>query len=194
MPYALIFFVTPPLLHLICFSVPSPCVSLQTNRGVHPPETMMHFPLFQISPYFRKIFWTLRKIFAILLFPDKFLDFHPPKFLMTFLVIDHKFRISPLFSLFQYISLGKLLFPLLWQNFPPCFTQIHLLFTYFTCISFPHCFDHDAFKHHPMHVLDASACIVKPSTATMFLKSEFEAVGLQTIKRIRSISYRSCLF
>src|SRR6218665_65347 len=39
-----------------------------------------------------------------------------------FLVIDHKFRISPLFSLFQYISLPvsrKLLFPPTLTNFPP---------------------------------------------------------------------------
>jgi len=26
------------------------------------------------------------------------------------------------------------------------------------CISFPPYFDHDAFKHHPMHVLDAPVC------------------------------------
>ena len=56
-----------------------------------------------------------------------------------FLVIDHKFLISTLFSLFQYISplfRENYYFPLLWQ-IPPCFSQMHLLFTYFTCISFP---------------------------------------------------------
>src|SRR6218665_3055582 len=38
---------------------------------------------------------------------------------------------------------------------PLCFRQrqIHLLFTYFTCIFSPY-FDHDAFMHHPMHVLE----------------------------------------
>src|SRR6218665_3495269 len=41
-------------------------------------------------------------MFTILPFPDKFLDFHPPTFLMTFfLVIDHKFRISPNFRCFS---------------------------------------------------------------------------------------------
>src|SRR6218665_3331852 len=53
-----------------------------------------------------------------------------------FLVIDHKFRISPLFSLFQYISplfRENVSSPLLFQ-ISPRFTQIHLLFTYFTCI------------------------------------------------------------
>jgi len=129
---------------------------------------MMHFPLFQIPLYFRKIF-RLWKIFKILPFPEKF----PPKFLMTiFLVIDHKFRISPFFSCFS--------------TFPPCFAKIiisplllkisvpHLKFLgdrlpqslpvlqKFTCFlhtlcvfRFPPYFDHDAFMHHPMHVLDA---------------------------------------
>src|SRR6218665_2071531 len=60
-------------------------------------------PLFQIFPLFSKKCRTQRKIFTILPFPDKFLDFLPRKFPMTFfLVIDHKFRISSLFSLFQY--------------------------------------------------------------------------------------------
>src|SRR6218665_1572574 len=39
-------------------------------------------------------------------------------------------------------------------KFSLCFRKIHLLFTYFLCISFPPYFDHDAFMHHPMHVLD----------------------------------------
>src|SRR6218665_342314 len=66
-----------------------------------------------MSPLFSRNFWILRKIFTI--------------------------RPFPLLSLFQYIS------PLFRENYyspyfdkcPPCFTQIHLLFTYFTCISFP---------------------------------------------------------
>jgi len=37
----------------------------------------------------------------------------------------------------------------------PCFPKIQHLFTYFMCISFPPCFGHDEFMHHPMHVLDA---------------------------------------
>ena len=80
---------------------------------------------------------------------------------MTFFVIDHKFkfRISSLFSLFQYIPpcFAKIIIPPYFDKFPPCFRQTHLLFTYFTCISFLPYFDHDAFMHHPMHVLDAPA-------------------------------------
>ena len=58
-----------------------------------------------------------------------------------FLVIDHKFRIYPLFSLFQYIS------PLFYKNSP----AFYILYVYFVSPFF----NHDAFMHHPMHVLDA---------------------------------------
>ena len=76
-------------------------------------------------------------------FPEKFLD-------DLFLVIDHKFRISPQFSLFQYISptlfSKNYYFPLFLKNSP----AFYILYVYF-----PPYFDHDAFMHHPMHVLDA---------------------------------------
>ena len=122
----------------------------------------MHFPPVLDFPLFSKNFRTLRNIFAILLFPDKFLDFHPPKFLMTFfLVIDHKFPISPLFSLFQYISLlfrGNY-FSLYFDKFPLCFRQIHLLFymlyVYFERFPLLLTMMHLCMMHHPMHVLDA---------------------------------------
>src|SRR6218665_64796 len=77
-------------------------------QGVHPPETMMHFPLFQIfASYFRKIF-RLR---------GKFFHFHPPKFMMTFLSSTTNLLFSPYFRCFitfPPIS-EKLLFPLLLQ-------------------------------------------------------------------------------
>ena len=111
-----------------------------------PSETMLHFPLlFQIPPIFEK-------------FPDSEENFQN----LTFLVIDHKFRISPYFrccSTFPSLFRENYYSPLLWQIFSPCFTQIHLLFTYFMCISFPPYFDHDAFMHHLMHVLDAPVSI-----------------------------------
>ena len=60
-------------------------VSLILSWASIPPETMMHFTsLFQISPLFSKNFQTQWTIFSILPFPEKFLCFHPPKFLMTF--------------------------------------------------------------------------------------------------------------
>src|SRR6218665_2879969 len=91
-----------------------------------PSETMMHSPLVSDFPlYFRKLFRLYRKLSQFYLFPEECLDFDPPKFLMTFfLVIDHKFRISPLFSLFQYISLPcfpKIIISLYFSKFPPIF-------------------------------------------------------------------------
>ena len=99
---------------------------------------MMHFPSVSDFPLlFPKIFLTPWKISQILPFPEKISDFQPPKFLTTFfLVIDHKFRISPLFGLFHYISppdWRKLLFHPYFHKFPPCFGKIHLLFTCFLC-------------------------------------------------------------
>jgi len=106
-------------------------------RGVHPPlRPWCISPLFKISP----LFSSDSKIFKILPFPGKFLDFYPPKFLMTFFSHRPQISNSPLFFLFQYICppvSRKLFFPPYFEKFPPCFRQIHLLFTYFTCISFP---------------------------------------------------------
>src|SRR6218665_1543020 len=67
---------------------------------------MMHFPLcFRFPSCFRKLSYDL------------------------FLVIHHKFRISPLFSLFQYIS------PLFREffYFPPTLTNFPSVFEKFTC-------------------------------------------------------------
>src|SRR6218665_3070066 len=136
--------------------------SSHVHPGVSiPPETMMHFPpCFRFSPLFSKTFQTLREIFTILPFPKKFSSFsYPPKF-SDDLFFSHRPQISnfPPIFLFQYISplfRQNYYFPPTLTNFAPCFRQFHLLFTYFTCISFPPYFDHDAFMHHTMHVLDA---------------------------------------
>ena len=45
--------------------------------------------------------------------------------------------------------------PYFLKNFWLCLRKFYLLFTYFLCTLFPPYFDHDAFMHHPMHVLDA---------------------------------------
>src|SRR6218665_3792458 len=128
------------------------------SRGVHPSSGNDAFPTcFRLFPYFQEIF-ILWKISHILPFPKKFLDFQLPKFPMTF--FSHQPQISNflLFSLFQYISplFAKIITSPLLEKCPPCFRKILLLFTYFLCISCPPYFDHDAFMHHPMRVLDAS--------------------------------------
>jgi len=111
----------------------------------------MHFPLFQISPLFSKNFQTGKFSQKISRFPSAKISDD-----LSFLVIDHKFRISPLFSLFQYISpfSRKLLFPPTFKNSPPVLEKF-TCFLHTLCISFPPYFDHDAFMHRPMHVLDA---------------------------------------
>src|SRR6218665_1186771 len=91
-------------------------------QGRPSPQTMMHFPLFQLSPLLGNTFRTPMKIFHIYSFPDKFLDFHPPKFLMTF--FSHRPQISnflPIFPVsvhFPPLS-RKLLFPPYFDKFPP---------------------------------------------------------------------------
>ena len=124
------------------------------SRGVHSPWGHDAFPP-PVSdfPLFRQIFRLCWKLSKFYLFPKNFSIFICQNFWWLFL------RISTLFSLFQYISplfRENYYFPLLWK-IPLCFWKIHLLFTYFVCISFPPYFDHDAFMHHPMHVLDAPA-------------------------------------
>jgi len=104
------------------------------SRGVHPPWDHDAFSsLFQISPYFQKIFKLRGKFSKFDLFPTNFSIFILQNFWSIFLVIDHKFRISPLFSLFRYIHSPLLrenyYFPLL-SKIPLCFRQIHLLYTY----------------------------------------------------------------
>ena len=80
------------------------------------------------------------KILEILPFPENFFDFHPPKFLMTFYCHQPQIsRISPLFSVFKYISPyfeKKYSFPL-FLKISPCFRQIYVFFTYFICFSSP---------------------------------------------------------
>ena len=121
-------------------------------------------------------------------FPDKFLDFHPPKFLMTFLKSSTtNFEIS-IFPSISPVSVHsplfskKYYFPPYFQKFPPCFSKIHLLFTYFLCISFPPYFDHDAFMHHPMHVLDAPAPILWRSLRLCWYEDSLASAFLQQLQ------------
>src|SRR6218665_903622 len=100
---------------------------------------MMHFPLFPTlsdCPLFPKKCLTPWKISQLFLFfREKFSDFYPPKFLMTF-SFSHQPQISnvPLFPLFQYISpyFDKIILSPTFIN-----RQIYVFFTYFMCFSFP---------------------------------------------------------
>src|SRR6218665_3019012 len=89
-----------------------------------PPETMMHFPLFQIALYFRKIFKLGGKFSKCYLFPKNFSIFI--RRLMTFFSHRPQIYNFPLFSLFQYIPpvSRKLLFPPYFLQFPSVLEKI----------------------------------------------------------------------
>src|SRR6218665_220174 len=117
---------------------------------------MMHFPpCFRFFPIFEKFSESVEN-FPSFTFSRKICPFSSAK-ISDDLFFSHRPQISnfPLcFGTFPPVS-QKLLFPPYFQNFPLCFRKIHLLFTCFLCISFPPYFYHNAFLHHPMHVLDA---------------------------------------
>ena len=77
-------------------------IKLQLYSGASiPSQAMMHSPpVSDFPPYFRQIFWLSGKFLKCDLFPNKFPIFIRQNFWRPFLFIDHKFRISPLFSLF----------------------------------------------------------------------------------------------
>jgi len=115
-------------------------------------------------------------------FPDKFLDFHPPKFLMTF--FSHKFRIPPYFPCFSTFPLyfPKIIISPTLKNCPPCFRNIHLLLHTFCAFRFSPYFDHDAFMHHPMHVLDAPVACHWSAIANVVSACFFPVVLVITLK------------
>src|SRR6218665_1364282 len=128
------------------------------DRGVHPPEAMMHFlPFFRFPPLFPKHFLTFSKISQISHFPEKIPHFYPPKFLTTFFSTTN-FAFPPIFHVLVHFppdSRKFIISPLTFQNSPfsKNSTAFYILYVYF-----PPYFDHDAFMHHPMHVLDAPEC------------------------------------
>src|SRR6218665_370142 len=114
-------------------------------------KTLSWYVCFRFSPLFSRNFQTLWKIFEILPFPEISLDFHPPKFLMTF-SFSHRTQILNFPPCFAKIIISPLLSkisPLFSKNSP----AFYILYVYFVS---PY-FDHDVFMHHPMHVLDAPA-------------------------------------
>ena len=108
---------------------------------------MMHFPLFQLPLYFWKKFIVRGNFSQYAFFKRNFSCFIPHNFWLSYFSysILHIFAVSVHFS---HIS-GKLLFPFQLRQISPSFRKIYVLFTYFTCFSFP-LFYHDAFKHHTM--------------------------------------------
>ena len=105
------------------------------------------FPLFP-----NKFSGTMEK-FSNFTFSQKIFNFHPPKFLMTFFVC-HRLQILNSLPIFT-VSVQH--FPLLLWISPQISSNLRV-FTFFLWFSFPPYFDHDAFMHHTMHIVDASGC------------------------------------
>src|SRR6218665_4201614 len=102
---------------------------------------MMHFPpCFRFPPIFEE-FSGCGKFSTFYLFPKKFSNFiRQNKFLMTF--FSHRpqiYNFPPIFPVSVHFPLFRenYYFPPTFTNSPLCFRKIHLLFTYFFCISFP---------------------------------------------------------
>src|SRR6218665_126411 len=116
---------------------------------------MMHSPCFRFPPYFQQILKLCGNFLKFYLFPKKFSSAK----ISDDLFFSDRPQISNslCFSTFPPVS-RKLLFPPYFQKFSPLFSKnspaFYILFVYFVS---PY-FDHDAFMHHPMHVLDAPAC------------------------------------
>jgi len=95
-------------------------------------------------------------IFKILPFPEKFIRFHPPKFsddLLLLLVIDHEFRISPLFQYISPLFRENYYFLPTLKNFPPVLGKspaFYILYVYFVP-------PHTLTMMHLLHVLDTPA-------------------------------------
>ena len=170
------------------------------HRGVHPLwDHDAFFPLFQISPLFSKKFRTLRKIFKTSWFSSAEISDD------LFLVIDHKFRISPYFRCFSTFSkkyyfpcfakiiISSLLLqisPLFYTNspaflhtlrvfrFPPTFTMMHLCITQCT---------------YWTHLLERRACSASSTSDVLLVASSTAAkfhINQDYTHRCISYSYR----
>jgi len=115
-------------------------------------------PCFRLPSYFRKIFRLSGKFSKFYLFPKYFSIFIRQNFWWPF--FSHRpqiFHFPPIFPVSVHFPqcFAKIITAPYFGKFLPCFIKIYLHFAYFMCISFSPYFDHDAFMHHPMHVLDA---------------------------------------
>src|SRR6218665_600409 len=89
-----------------------------------PSDVMMHFPLFQISPYFQKIFRLCGK-FSKFYLSRKISRFSSAKISDDpFLVKIHKFRIPPVFPVSVHFPLFREnYYSPHFQKFPPVFEK-----------------------------------------------------------------------
>jgi len=121
-----------------------------------PSKPMMHFPPISDFPLFQNIFQSLKNFPSWPIF-QKYFCLYPPKFWMTFSSRIHEiFHFPPYFRRIHTLPSisGKTLFPFF--TFPPTFIQFTCFWSNLRVFSSPY-FDHDAFMHYALQVLDAHA-------------------------------------
>ena len=131
----------PQLAQIFCVYVHVELTPPPSAGASIPSEAMMHYPLFQISPYFLKKIALRGKIFPTWPFTKNFLDFNAPKFLMTFFSHwpqIHKCLILPYFRYFTTFPPfpGKCYFPPTLQ-IPSWFRKIYVFLHTFLFFVFP---------------------------------------------------------
>ena len=142
--------------------IPNLSLGLQRRPYSIPPEAMMHFhPCFRFPPLFPNKFSDSVEKFPNFTFSRFFLDFHPPKFLMT--SFSHHPQITPIFATSIHFPLNRenYSFPAYFSKFSPCFRKISCFLHTLSVFRFPPSpqFDHDALMHRTMHVLDAPVSV-----------------------------------
>ena len=106
----------------------------------------MHFPpCFRFSPYFPKKFWIRGKFSQFHLFPTNFTIFSHQNIFRIFPYLTVSIHFPP--------SSLNLYFPPTFAKFPFLFRKIYVFLHILRVFRFPPYFYHDAFMHHPMHVL-----------------------------------------
>src|SRR6218665_3791544 len=151
------------------------CTSLKPGASI-PLEAMRHFPPpgSDFPPIFEKFSDSVEN-FKNFTFPEKFLNFHSPKFLMTFFKSSTtNFEFLPYFPCFNAFPprfRENYYFPPTFKNFPPVLEKITCFFYILVYFVSPY-FDHDAFMHHPMHVLDAPASSLVMTGACLLTSSD----------------------
>jgi len=127
-------------------------------RGVHPPWGHDVFPLFQIPPIFETFSESVQN-FPNFTSSRKIVPFSSAKISDDFFLKKSptNFEFPPVFSVLVHFPLFRenYYFPPTFKNFSPMFSTNSPAFYMLSVYLVPSYFDHDAFMHHPMHVLDA---------------------------------------
>jgi len=120
---------------------------------------MMHFPMFHLSPCLKKNSDSVKKFPNLTFSLKNFSIFIRQNFFRPFFSHwPHISNFPPIFAISIHFPLFRkiLNFPLLFQ-ISPGFRKLYVFFYILYVFLVSPYFDHDAFMHHTMHILDAPA-------------------------------------